>query len=98
MKKKKTHWGRKLISLLLLALLCIGTTELIACRLANPELFYKITQSTVALTQHLTESGKEWVIQTAISLSVEGTADSRKPVRDSGPTEKNVARESSVSP
>lgn len=37
------HTGRKIVLLVLLALLCIGTTELIACRHFAPEIYRKIT-------------------------------------------------------
>ena len=49
MKKemRPKHTGRKIMLLVLLALLCIGTTELIACSYFAPDVYQKITAAVV---------------------------------------------------
>lgn len=53
-KKKR---GRKVIPLLLLALLCIGGVELLVCRFAAPELFERITAPVVAAAERVRDAG-----------------------------------------
>ncbi len=45
--KKPNQKGKKVVALLLLAFLCIGSAELIACRIADPVLFEKLTAPVV---------------------------------------------------
>lgn len=49
----KNHFLRNLVSILLLATLCIGATELAFCRVADPELFAKVTAPVVALSKEV---------------------------------------------
>lgn len=48
MKSKKSNQkGKKVVALFLLAFLCIGVAELIACRIAEPALYEKLTAPVV---------------------------------------------------
>lgn len=54
-KKRKTL---KVIGIILLAVICIGGTELLVCRFAAPELYHTITAPVVQLAQRIIASGK----------------------------------------
>lgn len=58
-KSGKRHGILKAVSLLLLALACIGGVELLACRFAAPELYEKVTAPVAALIQQVADRGTQ---------------------------------------
>lgn len=58
-KSGKRHGILKAVSLLLLALACIGGVELLACRFAAPELYEKVTAPVDALIQQVADRGTQ---------------------------------------
>lgn len=62
---KPNQKGKKVVALLLLAFLCIGTAELIACRIAEPALFEKLTAPVVRAFN----SAKEFLSHTISSCT-----------------------------
>ena len=61
-KKKQKHYLR-IPGLILLALLCIGGTELAVCRIMDPDLFQEIMQPAARLKQSLQDQGKNLLNQ-----------------------------------
>lgn len=58
-KSGKRHGILKAVSLLLLALACIGGVELLVCRFAAPELYEKVTAPVAALIQQVADRGTQ---------------------------------------
>ena len=55
--KKKKH-GKQILLLLILALLCIGGTELLVCRYVAPDLFAQITAPVKEVAGQAVHLGK----------------------------------------
>lgn len=60
MKNQKPRSIRKIIALCFLAIICVGTVELVVCRFAAPETFEHIIQHTSSSVNHLIDLGKDW--------------------------------------
>ena len=85
----KRHRVLKAVSLLILALVCIGGMELLVCRFAAPELYKKVTAPVAALVQRAADSGAQ--LKQALS-SKDESEDEEPPVdqRVSEPVDEEV--------
>ncbi len=59
-RRSKSHFRRRLVLWGLLALLCIGLTELAVCAYADPALFQRITAPASRLFQTVRTAGADF--------------------------------------
>ena len=60
MSGKKPHRGRKLVLILLLAVVCVGAVELAVCKYADPQLYSTITEPIKDFSKQAAHSLREF--------------------------------------